>query len=150
MRRYIVRHQDWPGFGLMSDVLRSMAGTLNEMSGISPASPEHAWAPRVDVINGETEVIVKADVPGVKKEDLQVTATSGELTISGETKEELEEKKESYHRVERRWGRFSRTVDLPAEVNPAEVKAKLENGILEVRAPKLQPPEPDTHTVAVE
>ena len=148
MRRYIVRH-DWPGLGMMGDMLRSMAGTLNDLSGTGPAA-EHGWAPRVDVLNAETEVVVKADVPGLKKEDLQVTATETELTISGETKEEFEEKKDQYHRVERRWGRFSRSIDLPAEVKPAEVKAKLDNGILEVHLPKLEPPRPESHAVTVE
>jgi len=148
MRRFIVRH-DWPGLGMMGDMLRSMAGTLNDLSGTGPVA-EQGWAPRVDVLNAETEVVVKADVPGVKKEDLQVTATETELTISGESKEELDEKKDQYHRVERRWGRFSRTIDLPAEVKPAEVKAKLDNGILEVHLPKLEPPAPASHSVTVE
>jgi HSP20 family protein len=149
MRRFIVRH-DWPGLGMMSDMLRSMAGTLGELGTVGPQAAEHGWAPRVDVLNTETEIVVKADVPGVKKEALQVSATEAELTISGEAKEEFEEKKDEYHRIERRWGRFSRTIDLPAEVKPAEVKAKLDNGILEVHLPKLEPPKPESHSVAVE
>ncbi len=149
MRRYIVRH-DWPGLGVMGEMLRSMAGALNEWSETVPGLADQGWAPRVDVVNAEGEVIVKADVPGVKKDDLQVTATETELTISGESKEELEEKKDQYYRVERRWGHFSRRVELPAEVKPAEVKAKLENGILEVRLPKLGPPKPESHAVTVE
>lgn len=149
MRRYLVRH-DWPGLGMMGDMLRSMAGTLSDLSASGPLAPDQGWVPRVDVINGETEIIVKADVPGVKKEDLDITATETELTITGESKEEFEEKKDAYHRIERRWGRFARTVELPGEIKPAEVKAKLDNGILEVRAPKLEPPAPASHSVAVE
>jgi len=149
MRRYLVRH-DWPGLGMMGDMLRSMAGTLSDLSAAGPLAPDQGWVPRVDVINAETEIIVKADVPGVKKEDLEITATETELTITGESKEEFGERKDAYHRIERRWGRFARTVELPAEIKPAEVKAKLDNGILEVRAPKLEPPAPASHSVAVE
>lgn len=148
MRGEPTGRSDWP-FSAMSDMLRSMAGAIGEWSG-----PEDAlraiWGPRVDVIDAETEVVVKAELPGVKKENLEVTATESEVTISGETKEETEEKRESYHRLERRSGRFSRTIDLPATIKPDEVKAKLADGVLEVRAPKAEPERPAGRSIEVE
>jgi HSP20 family protein len=148
MRGEMLRRSDWP-FSAMSDVLRSVAGALGELPGLEDV-PSGMWGPRVDVIDGENEVTVKADLPGVKKEDLEVSATETELTISGKTSEEKEEKRESYYRLERRSGQFSRAIDLPAAIKPEEVKAKLENGILEVTAPKAEPEKPAGRAIAIE
>jgi len=133
----------------MSDVLRSVAGALGELPGVEGMS-SGIWGPRGGVVDGENEVTVRADLPGVKKDDLEVTATETELTISGKTSEEKEEKRESYYRLERRSGQFSRTIDLPASIKPDEVKAKLADGILEVTAPKVEPAKPTGRTIAIE
>jgi HSP20 family protein len=148
MRGEMRRRSDWP-FSAMSDVLRSVAGALGEWPDLEDV-PSGRWGPRVDVVDGDSEVIVRADLPGVKKEDLEVTATETELTISGKTSEEREEKRESYYRLERRSGQFSRTVDLPAPIKPDEVKAKLANGILELTAPKAEPVQPTGRTITIE
>jgi len=148
MRGELMSKPDWP-FSAMSDMLRSMAGALGDWS-----APEDVargmWGPRVDVLDAGNEVIVKADLPGVKRDDIEVTATEAELTIAGETREESEAKRESYYRLERRSGRFSRTIDLPAAIKPDEVKAKLADGILEVRAPKAEPAGPAGRTIEIE
>jgi HSP20 family protein len=97
---------------------------------------EARWTPSVDVYETDTEVVVKAEVPGMKKEDLQVAATPEAITISGQTATEKEVREESYVRRERRTGRFSRTLPLPAAIKADETKAKFVDGVLEVRAPK--------------
>jgi HSP20 family protein len=148
MRGELMSRSDWP-FSAMSDILRSMAGALGEWSGLEDVSTG-VWGPRVDVVDAEDQVIVRADLPGVKKGELEVTATETELTIAGESSEEKEEKRESYYRVERRSGRFSRTIDLPAAIKPDEVTAKLADGILEVRAPKAEPAGPAGRTIEIE
>jgi len=100
---------------------------------------EGAFAPRVDVYQTEQEVVVTAELPGVAKEDLEVVAEDGHLTLRGQTKQEEEAHGERYYRRERVYGRFERLIHLPAEVDEQKVVAKFENGVLEIRAPKKEP-----------
>ena len=95
-------------------------------------------SPSVDIFEDGDEVVVKAEVPGVKKEDLDVTITENSLTISGEKKQEEKVEKKDYHRVERSYGSFSRSFRLPENVNGAKAKAKFTDGLLEVRLPRTK------------
>lgn len=94
------------------------------------------WRPLCDVKETDKELLVHAELPGVKKEDIHIELQNGILTISGERKEEKKEEKEKYHRVERNYGRFARSVAVPEGVTEDQVKAKIENGVLEVAIPK--------------
>ena len=111
---------------------------------------EARWTPNVDVYQTDTEVVVKAEVPGIKKEDLQVAATPEAITISGQTAVEKEVRDENYLHRERRTGRFSRTLPLPAAIKADETKAKFADGVLEVRAPKEQAGPAEGHKITVE
>lgn len=93
---------------------------------------EDAWSPRVDVSESGTAVTVKAELPGCDAEDLDVNLEGRRLTIKGEKKEERDEKEGSLHRVERAYGFFSRTLDLPAEVEAKDIDAKFQKGVLTV------------------
>ena len=93
--------------------------------------------PRVDVVDRDDEVVVRAEVPGLRREDLEVNLSQDLLTIKGETKEEKEEKGEFY-RSEIRRGRFMRTLRLPAEVRGEEAKAHFADGVLEITIPKAE------------
>jgi len=106
-----------------------------------PLSGMTRWAPSVDMYETDDEIVVKADVPGMSKEDLEVTVTEEAITISGETQAEEEVKGENYMRRERRYGKFTRRLPLPAAVHLDEAKAKFTDGILEVRVPKEAKPE---------
>jgi HSP20 family protein len=97
---------------------------------------ERVFAPALDVYETDGEVVVKAELPGVKKEDVEVLVRDNSLIIRGEKKEEKEEKTETYHRVERVYGKFERVVALPAEVKLEGVKAEFKDGVLEIRLPK--------------
>lgn len=97
-----------------------------------------AWTPRLDVIENEKEYLVTVDLPGVDKSDARVTLENKVLTISGEKKEEHEDKRENYHRIERSYGRFSRSVYLEKEVDAENVDANFRNGVLRVTAPKTR------------
>lgn len=88
--------------------------------------------PAVDVIDRDNEIIVKAEVPGVKKEDIKVSITDHTLTIRGSSEEKKEEKHESYYYSELSKGEFARSVTLPAEVDAASAKASMYDGILEI------------------
>jgi HSP20 family protein len=94
------------------------------------------WAPAVDVSETEDEVIVKADLPGVKPEEIEINLVDNVLTIKGEKKRETEEKKENYYRVERYYGSFMRAIQLPSEVDVEKVKAQYKDGVLKVILPK--------------
>lgn len=90
------------------------------------------WSPRLDVSEGKGEILVKAEIPGCEAEDLDVSIEGRLLTIKGEKRQEKEEKEESYHRIERSYGSFSRTVELPAEVDPDTIDATYKNGVLKM------------------
>jgi HSP20 family protein len=93
--------------------------------------------PKVDVIDRDADIVVKAEVPGVDKKDLEVTTTENTVTIKGKTSHEEKEEKGDYFRSEISRGSFSRTVALPGEVDGANAKASFKDGVLELTLPKL-------------
>lgn len=106
-----------------------------------PKMPEFAdrpeWnVPDVDVVDHDKELVVKAEIPGIDKKDLDISVSGNVLTIKGSKKEEKKEEKENYVMSEIRSGRFARTLTLPAEVDSDKVKARYENGVLELTLPK--------------
>ncbi len=94
--------------------------------------------PPVDVFEEKDDIVVKAELPGMTKEDIEVSLTDHTLTIKGEKKKEEEVKEENYYRSERSYGSFVRTLELPTEVYADKVKATFKNGVLEVRVPKTE------------
>jgi len=94
--------------------------------------------PAVDVFEEKDDIVVKAELPGMEKENIEVNLTDHSLTIKGEKKKEEEVKEENYYRSERSYGSFMRTVDLPKDVRADKIKAAFKNGILEVRMPKTE------------
>ena len=99
-------------------------------------APFAARVPRVDVVDRENEVVLRAEVPGLNKEDLEVSVSDSSVTIRGEIKRE-EETGEHYYR-EMGYGAFSRTIGLPAAVDSKQAKVRLKNGILEMTMPKTE------------
>ncbi len=98
--------------------------------------------PSVDVIDKKDKIIVKVEVPGVEKEDIDISVTEDTLNIKGETKKEKEVKEEDYYCCERSYGSFSRSVDLPVKVQTDKIKANLKDGVLEVELPKVESEKP--------
>jgi len=96
---------------------------------------EGIW-PAVDMVDKKDEIVVKAEVPGVEKDDMNISLTENTLTIKGETKKEKETKEEDYYYSERSYGSFARTLTLPEKVQTDQVKANFKNGILEIHLPK--------------
>ncbi len=94
------------------------------------------WTPRVDVEETDKEIIVKADVPGVDPKAVEISAENGLLMIRGEKKEEKEEKKKAYHRVERFAGSFYRAVTLPPGADADKMSATCTNGVITITVPK--------------
>ena len=99
---------------------------------------ENLWYPAVDVMNQKDQIVAKAELPGVKKEDVKVSVDDGYLTLSGEKKFEETVEKEDYCHTERSYGSFVRTVDLPSSVDPTQAKATYKDGVLEIVLPKIE------------
>lgn len=108
-----------------------------------------AWTPKVDVFEKDNRLFTRVDLPGVKKENVKVEVTDGQLALSGERKEEKEEKKDNVYRTEREYGTFYRVVPLPEGVKPEEVKATFADGVLEVSVPLPARAEPKTKKVEI-
>ncbi len=102
------------------------------------ATPTRArrWVPPMDLVETEDHLVLRADLPGMKREDVEIEIKDGALTIAGERTAEHEQKTEGYYRVERASGRFARSLTLPEGTEPEGIDAQFENGVLEVRIPK--------------
>jgi HSP20 family protein len=109
--------------------------------------PEMPAMPCVDVIDRDDEVVVRAGVPGYKKEDIEISVSDSSLTIKGETKTEEKEEKGDYYRCEISRGAFTRTVELPAAVDDSKAKASMKDGMLELTLPKVE--KSKRHTIAI-
>lgn len=108
---------------------------------------ELGWVPAVEVYEKADKFVVRAELPGMKKEEIDVSVVGDTLTISGERKTESEVKDEDYCRCELCYGKFSRSVGLPAAVNAAKVDASYDDGILEISLPKVEAAKPKKVTV---
>jgi HSP20 family protein len=108
------------------------------------------FTPAVDVFEKDNRLFTRVDLPGMKKEDVKVEVTDGQLTISGERKSETEEKKEDFYRCERAYGSFYRAVPLPEGVKLEDVKATFTDGVLEVSVPVPAAPKAEVRTVTIE
>ncbi len=133
--------------------LVSLQERMNRLFEDSMKSPEDpmdrgAWSPPVDIYETEKDIVVSAELPGIDQKDVDVEVREGVLTIKGERRFMKDVKEESYHRVERSYGRFSRVFALPKNVETEKVSAHYDKGVLEVRLPKSA--KSQAHTVKIE
>jgi len=106
--------------------------------------------PEFDIAESDDHIVVKADLPGIDVKDLDVSITDNVLTVRGEKKEETEDKKEHYHRLERRSGSFSRSFALPVEVKTEEIEASYRDGVLTLTIPKSEATKPKRIEVKIQ
>jgi HSP20 family protein len=127
----------WSGFH--SEMDRVFDRFLSDPWSLSGGLPDggFAWSPQVDVVDGEKDVTVKAEIPGVDPKDLDISVSGNLLTIAGEKSEVDEEKSDKFYRSERRFGSFRRTFELPSTVDTDRVSADYGNGLLTVRIEKI-------------
>ena len=111
-------------------------------------SEERGWAPAIEVFEKEDKFVVKAELPGMKEEDIDVSVVGDTLTIKGERKAETEVKEEDYYCCERSYGSFSRSIALPSTVDASKIEASYEDGVLEVSLPKATEAKPKKVTVS--
>jgi len=100
------------------------------------------WSPDMDIKETDSEIMMKADLPGMKMEDIDVSVEDGRLVICGERKMEKEEKGKDYVRTERSYGSFSRSFNLGVPVKEDKIRASYKDGVLEVTIPKVEPKKP--------
>jgi len=103
---------------------------------------ERMWAPALDISERKDAYVVTVEVPGVKADDLDITLEDGLLTIQGERRFTQESSDQQFHRVERRYGSFRRSITLPAQVQAEQIEASFEDGVLEVIVPKAEEAKP--------
>jgi HSP20 family protein len=132
----------WEPFRDMMNLRADMDRFYKNFFGGFPDEHDGFWAPVVDIVEDKDSYIVKAEIPGMKKEDIKVTVRDNILTISGERSSETEEKEKTYHRIERSYGRFSRTIALPSTVDASKIKAAYKDGVLQITLPKPESAKP--------
>lgn len=127
-----------PGWGIDS-FRRDMDRLFDSFFGRWPGE-EYAtlWAPALDVEETKDSIVIRAEVPGMKKEDIKIQTAGDRLLISGERRHESEEKNRHFHRVERAYGKFQRLVKLPLEVQSDKARASYKEGVLEIIIPKSE------------
>jgi HSP20 family protein len=101
-----------------------------------------AWAPALDISERKDAYLVTVEVPGVEPEDLDITMEDGLLTIKGERQFTSESSEQQFHRVERRYGAFRRSITLPAQVQADQIEATFDNGVLQIAVPKAEEAKP--------
>ena len=126
--------------------LEEVSSRLNQIFGRTPTTSESSqemltmadWTPSADITETDSAYLVKAEIPGVAKEDVKVTLQDGVLTIAGERHKEKEEKNKKFHRIERSYGSFMRSFRIPDDVDESAVKAEFKDGILNVTLTKSE------------
>jgi HSP20 family protein len=116
----------------------------------SQAGESHEWSPKLDVFERDGKMVTRVDLPGVKKEDVTVEISDGQLSLSGERRHDREEQHDNVYRTEREYGSFYRVVPLPEGVTAEDVKATFTDGVLEVSMPIPAKSEPRTRRIQIE
>ena len=127
-------------FNMQREIGRVFEGLFSESDSISPEVS--LWLPRVDVTENKESYVIKAELPGVNKENVKITLHDGVLTLKGEKKQEKEEKDTNYHRVERSYGSFERSFTLPTGVRSEKIDASFKDGVLSITLPKAEESKP--------
>lgn len=141
IRRTLPGFEDFPtSLRVFEDVMNRM---FNEPTGVRP------WTPPVDIVENENELVLTADIPGVKMEDIDIKLEDGTLSVSGSRQFESEQKEGGYHRIERAYGKFQRAFSLPDSVDAEKVTAAYDNGVLRVTLPKKEIAKPRSIKVAL-
>ena len=131
--------------------LREAMNQLVEESFVRPATGQNGknFVPALDLSETTEGYLVEAALPGVKPEDVEVTVENNVLTIKGETRQEVDDKQRNFHRIERRFGSFQRTIGLPTTVKADAIQASLTNGVLRLEIPKAEEVKPRKISVNV-
>jgi HSP20 family protein len=143
----------WSPFGELNRLTQFLSGSIAPTSLDPQPSPwiiaATSFIPLVDVYEDEHNIVLTAELPGIDQQDLNITVENGVLAIAGERKMENEENKDNFHRIERSYGRFTRSFTLPPTVDPDGVKAEFANGVLKITLSKREEAKPKQVKVEV-
>jgi HSP20 family protein len=135
----------WEPFEDLNRIQSRINGLFDEAFGRArafPTSNNGVWLPPVDILESKESYLIRAELPGMKREDFNLEVKDGTLTLSGERKFDEPAQGVEYHRVERATGKFSRSFSLPQTVKSDEIKATHRDGILEIHVPKADEAKP--------
>ncbi|MEZ5427686.1 MAG: Hsp20/alpha crystallin family protein [Pyrinomonadaceae bacterium] len=124
--------------------LRSLQDEMNRLfsAGFPRLSNQEemstGWSPSVDIYESENQIVLEAELPGMKREDFELSIENNVITLRGERRFEKKDEGDNYHRVERAYGSFTRSFNLPRTVSTEDIKAEFKNGILTVNLPKKE------------
>jgi len=131
-------------FGEMRRIQKDMDRLFNKFGeGATTEVSSSFWRPAVDIRETNEFFIIHADLPGMRREDIKIDLLDNVLTISGERNLEKKEENEKYHKLERNYGKYSRSVNIPKGVAQHQIKANFRDGVLEVLVPKAQQQQPE-------
>jgi HSP20 family protein len=146
--RWSPRQEVWDPFAslveIQDEINRAFGATVNRRNGF-----EAVFSPAIDVTVEKDNVVVKADLPGLSKDNVTVTLQDNYLTITGEKKHETEKKEADYFLSERVYGSFTRTIELPVAVDSQKIEARFKDGVLHVTLPKTEDAKPKQIEVKV-
>jgi HSP20 family protein len=149
----LIRWEPVREIGTIQNEMNRLFNTLFEAPGHAGnggnAGALRRWIPAMDLVETDDDFVLRADLPGLSEDDVNIELEDNVLTISGERKAEHEERKEGYYRVERASGSFTRSLTLPEGVDPDAVKASFDRGVLEVRVPKPEAKKPRKVAISV-
>jgi HSP20 family protein len=137
----------WPGLTtpwreLEERIDRLFAELIGRTTPIVAAPVEMPWRPAIELFERDGKLIARVELPGMKREEIKISASDHVLTISGERKVETETKRANYYRCERSYGSFQRAIALPEDVDTSKITATYKDGVLEITLPKMKGSEP--------
>lgn len=138
----------WEPFREMEEMFRDFAPSFRGLRRFG--GEVESWRPAADISETDKEYLIKAELPEVKKEDVQITLQDGVITISGERKHEKEHKEANDIRIESFYGSFTRSFALPDNIDPENIKAESKDGVLRIRIPKRAEPKESARKIQVQ
>jgi HSP20 family protein len=151
MSKFLQKREETNPFAFMrrlSQEFDRAFGFRPDVLGVPEFYPK-MWSPEIEVLERDNKLIVRVDLPGLKRENVKIQTTHDELTIEGERKIEEEKKEEGFYRTERTYGKFVRSIPLPEYVKAEEAVAAFKNGVLEIEMPAIPIPEVKKRTVEI-
>jgi HSP20 family protein len=145
----IVRWEPLREFTTLQNEMNRLFGSVFDAPAPGNGGTLRRWMPAMDLLETDSHFVLRADLPGMSEEDVNIEVEERVLTVSGERKAEHTESKDSYQRIERAFGSFSRSLTLPDGVDPEAVSASFDRGVLEVQIPKPEQRKPRKVSIGV-
>lgn len=137
-----IRRRAESGVARFQDAVSELFNRFFEEADLGAGLEGRTWWPMLDIAEREDELLIKAELPGMKSEDIDISVEGNMLTVSGEKTVTEEDKREDFYHTERRYGAFRRTITLPSTVDADNVQASYENGVLSIVVPKTEAAKP--------